>query len=328
MINTLLELILLLLFLRYRQRFKMATAVIGISAGEPNFKIVDIDVEDVARCLQAYVTRGSKLTGVSLDEISLGVIELPNKETNITLVWLLERGMKLFDAMVWLSAGKPDTHPLVQDAEMTADKIVSLQEIAKAVFYVYFFLLTQARYPVLDGQAGAPAVPNFLRTVMGLVESQGSYMAKICSFNPVQFDARWARHVHFKGLGQEALSRFGLGVAGYRMFGPFKLYAIKAGASEEVQRAYRFARAVAMAPPSWGIHPLTRDPAILTRRGNLNKNLSNLILESFTTEQIEAMVRAKVLYSVPREEPAYLNYKQWAENDDISGAQAIFPKES
>lgn len=326
MLKNLLELILILLIIKYYKSKTMAAEVMGIKPGVPNFKVIDIDIQDVARCLQAYVTRGSKLTGVSLDEISLGVTALPKEGEEVTLVSLLEKGMKLFDAMVWMSAGQPKEYPLVIDPELTTEKVCNLQEIAKAVFYVYFFLLTQARYPVAVGQDNAPAVPNFLKVVMGLKDHQGTYLEKICSFNAVQFDARWARYVTFKGLGQEALSRFGLGVAGYRMFGPFKLYACKPGASDEVRRAYNFARAVATAPPSWAVHPLTRDPAVLTKRGNLNKNLSNLILEAFTEKQIESMVAAKVLFAKPKEEPAYLNYMQWSEDDDISGSQQIFPK--
>jgi hypothetical protein len=259
-----------------------------------------------------------------LDDISTGVSEAVSDQTKINLVQLLEKGMKLFDAIVWLSAGRPSSHPLQHDPSITKDKIPSMHEIARSVFYVYFFLLTQARYPASSRTTDRPTVANFLKVLMGMDEDQNVYVDRICSFEPQKFDPAWVRYVNFRAFGQESLSRFGLGVAGYRLFGPFKLYEPKSDMDASLQSAVKFAQTVATAPASWDIHPLTRDVNILTRRGNLNKNLGNLILEAFTMEQIKEMVDAKILYSVPERQPAYRNYLQWSANDDISGNARIF----
>lgn len=293
--------------------------------GVPDFKVIDIDPFVVASCLQSYIDRGSKLTGVSIEDISLSVNPVPSDIKKVTLVELLECGMKLFDAIVWLTAGRPSDKPLELDNDISKENIPSLHQIASAVFYVYFFLLTQARYPIRAGDGNPPKVPNFLNTVMGLSEPQGVYVDRICTFNPVKFDAKWAESISFSGLGQETMSRFGLGVAGYRLFGPFKLYDHKAGISDDLKKAYSFARKVSMAPPTWDIHPLTRDPTVLVKRGNLNKNLGNLILDVFTDQQIDEMVSAKVIFAKPLREPSYRNYYQWDEEDNISGSTAIFP---
>jgi hypothetical protein len=292
--------------------------------GNADFKIVDIDPRQVAEGLQEYLKRGSQLTGVSLDEIDRAVYALPTDAKKVTLSELLGLGMKLFDAIVWLTAGRPPSHPLQVSAAMTKDTAPPLLEIARSVFYCYFFLLTQARYPVATVGEGQPAVANFLKVVMGMEQNQSHYVKMICSFPPQKFNPAWVRYVNFANFGQESLSRFGLGVAGYRMFGPFKVYSPRSNLSPELQNAYTFARTVSMASPSWDIHPLTRKPEVLTARGNLNKNLSNLILEVFTMEQIAEMVTAKMLYAQPQKEPNYQNYKTWSATDDISGNAQIF----
>jgi len=292
--------------------------------GNPNFKVVDIDARQVAAAFQAYLVRGSQLTGVSLDDIDTGLFKLPSASATATLANLVECGMKLFDAIVWITAGRPASHPLRVDPTKSEETSPSMHEIARAVFYTYFFLVTQARYPVATATGEKPAVPNFLKVVMGMTEDQSVYITTICSFVPQKFNPAWAKFVTFENLGQEALSRFGLGVAGYRMFGPFKLYTPIAGLGPELRAAYEFARKVSTSAPTWDIHPLTRNPAVLTSRGNLNKNLNNLILECFTTEQIAEMVNAKVLYKTPEREPNYMNYKTWAAADDISGTTNIF----
>lgn len=292
--------------------------------GVPNFKVIDIDPSVVAGCLQDYVNRGSKLTGVSLDDIDTSVIKMPNNVKTVTLAELLEAGMQLFDSIIWLTAGRPESHPLVLSSTISQDEIPTLMDIAKSVFYVYFFLVTQARYPAKEGDKNAPKVPNFLRVVMGLDEPQHIYLERICSFNATQFDPSWVKHISFRGLGQETLSRFGLGVAGYRLFGPFGLYKPKAGLSDELVAAVSFAQKVSKAPPTWDVHPLTRNPEILKNRGNLNKNLGNLILEVFTDEQINEMVTSKILYARPVKEPSYRNYMTWSSEDNVSGTSHIF----
>lgn len=293
--------------------------------GVPEFGLIHIDPEQVAQCLQVYLDTASKLTGVSLDDINRGVIAIPSDVKKVTLVDLLRAGMKLFDALVWLTAGRPDSHPLEVDAAITANSIPSMHLIARSVFYIYFMLLTQARYPVSSRVADKPRIPNFLSTIMSMDQEQHYYVDMVCSFEPQKFDPKWVRYISFRNFGQEVLSRFGLGVAGYRMFGPFALYEPKDGISANLKAAVTFAKAVAASPASWNIHPLTRSPNVLTARGNLNKNLGNLMLDVFTDTQLDEMVKAKIIFAKPNREAAHRRYLTWPSTDDITSGAQIFP---
>jgi hypothetical protein len=293
--------------------------------GVPTFQIIHIDPEPVAKAFQAYLDTGSKLTGVDLNDISTAVASMPTNPATVTLSELISLGMRLFDAVVWLTANRPTSHPLAIDPAMTKDKIPSTHEVARSVFYCYFMLLVQARYPSGLNTPDRPRIPKFLTTLMGMTKDQSEYVKTVCTFEPSKFDPKWVRFISFNGFGQEALSRFGLGVAGYRMFGPFKLYEPKSGISPQLQNAVRFARSVATERASWDIHPLTRLPSVLTKRGNLNKNLGNLMLEVFTIEQLNEMAKAKIIYEVPTKEANHREYLQWSPTDDISGHAFIFP---
>lgn len=294
------------------------------ATGIPDFGIIHIDPVETAKAFQTYLDTASRLTGVSLDDISTAVSIMPSDINKVTLVDLLSAGMKLFDAVVWLTAGKPKSHPLIEDPALKKEDISSLHDIARSVFYCYFMLVTQARYPVSKNARDKPTIPNFLKTIMGMDKEQHVYVEMICTFEPQKFDPAWARHVKFNNFGQEVLSRFGLGVAGYRSFGPFLLYETKKGLPDNLKEAVHFARTVAASPATWGVHPLTRDPNILKSRGNLNKNLGNLVLDSFDDAVIDEMVRAKVLYKKPEREPSHRNYLSWSREDDISGTAQIF----
>jgi hypothetical protein len=296
------------------------------SLGKPDFRIVHIDPEEVAKAFQVYVESASKLTGVSLDDISTSVDSLPANVSTVDLTTLLEKGMKLFDAVIWLTAGRPSSHPLVADPSLTKERIPSLSQIADSVFFCYFMLMTQARYPVSRNESEKPKIPNFLKTIMGLDKEQHEYVERICTFEPQKFDPKWAMYVKFQGLGQETLSRFGLGVAGYRNFGPFGLYKARSDMDADLIPAFEFARKIATSPASWNVHPLTRSPDVLTKRGNLNKNLSNLMLDAFTEKQLTEMRDAKIIYKIPEREPTHRNYFVWKSEDDISGTSVIFPE--
>lgn len=307
-----------------RNRPTMPFSAVPAYTGVPDFGLIHIDPEQTAKAFQVYLDTASKLTGVSLDDINVTVIKMPDNVKKVTLVELLGLGMKLFDAIVWLTANRPETHPLQADPTMTSKNIPSMQEIARSVFYCYFMLIVQARYPAGENDRDKPRIPNFLKTIMGMDKEQHVYVSRICSFNPTLFDPSWVRYVHFSNFGQEVMSRFGLGVAGYRLFGPFGLYSPKPNLDSALVPAFEFAKTVAKAKSSWNVHPLTRDPNILTARGNLNKNLGNLILECFTDEDIKEMVAAKVLYGMPVVEPTHRQYKQWSADDDITGTAFIF----
>jgi len=300
--------------------FQATPNIVGI----PDFGLIRIDEIETAKAFQAYLDSASNLTGVSLDDIDTAVLRMPPDPSRVTLVELLESGMKLFDAVIWLTAKRPASHPLSEDPGKTKESIPSLHEVARAVFYCYFMLITQARYPVKSDNIEKPRIPNFLKTIMGMDKDQSHYISLICSFEPQKFNPAWARHVQFSGFGQEVLSRFGLGVAGYRMFGPFGLYKPRNGLSPELTRAFQFARTVSTSPSSWAVHPLTRDVNILKARGNLNKNLGNLILDCFTDADITEMVTTKILYAKPVREPSHRNYLTWAEHDDITGTAKMF----
>lgn len=302
----------------------MAFSATPAFTGIPDFRIIHISPEQTAAAFQAYLDTASKLTGVSLDDINRDVTRLPADLARATLVDLVALGMRLFDAVVWLTAGRPASHPLLVNPLMTRESIPSLHDIAKSVFYVYFMLVVQARYPVGRSEQDKPRIPNFLRTIMGMDQDQHVYVERICTFSPQKFDPAWVRYVQFTGFGQEVLSRFGLGVAGYRAFGPFGLYEIMPGLPQNIQDAATFARTVARAPASWDIHPLTRNPNVLTIRGNLNKNLGNLLLVCFTEAQIAEMVATKMIFKKPDMEPSHRNYMTWPPHDDISGNAKIF----
>ncbi|TQS33995.1 hypothetical protein Golomagni_05641 [Golovinomyces magnicellulatus] len=240
----------------------------------PDFGIIDIDTSTVGRILTAYCHRGSRLVRVDISSIDISSIDctvttLPPPGVTIDLPWLLQHGMKFFDAIFWLSASTAKRPPLSAAPDSRTVPVLSHAELSKAIFYIYFFLLTQAKYPSQAAQN--QPIPSFLRTILGLTEPPSSYVP------------------------------------------------------EMAVNAYQFARTIATSAPTWNIHPITRDPAIVKERGNLNKNLTNLMLLCFTTEDLTSLVTNKQLFAMPTRQVGYDNWTTWQANVGTALSNPIFP---
>lgn len=302
------------------------TAAIKPELGDVSFDSVLLDIEHTADLFKPYVDQGSVRHSVSWKDISTAVKQGTTKEGLKTVVDCLNAGMKLFDAVYWLTSGKKK--PLEEDAKITDESIPSSQKLADALFYCYFFLLTQARYPGVGQGDQLTNVPKFLNNVMELTAGQKHYSQLLCSFEISKVNPAWIRHYDVRGLGQEAQSRFGLGVAGYRMTAPFKNYTVTKPISDELKQAVALAKLIATEDPNWDFHPATRSGNTLQRYGNVNENMGNLIIEVFTKEQIAEMVKNKILYTEPVPKPSHRQYKTWTPSLHVVSQDLIFKKKA
>jgi hypothetical protein len=290
----------------------------------PDFGIVDVSPVDLARVLQIFLDRGSQLTGVPLDSISLSVFSLPPNPIAATLTDLLNSGMKFFDAVIWLSAGRPNTHQLREDPSIKKEDLPLMNDVARSIFYIYFNLVTQARYPAGRYQAEKVKIANFLIRVMQMDQPQEYYVDMVCSFDIRLLDPRWIEFVNFQGFGQQVQSRFGLGVAGYRWFAIFKHFQPDTKGRQDLIDAIKFVNRINAAPYDWNIHPLTRPGEVIAQCGPLNGNLMNLALEVLSSESLAAAVDSRMIFSYPVATPQHNQYKLWNDQMVIVGSRPVF----
>lgn len=287
----------------------------AIPLGDLEIPIINLRHEDIATAIQDLLVAGSQKGKVTPDDLHLIRKEEPYDEPFSTVAEGLEHGNKFFDMLCYFCIDAADRPEPQSPDPGSVPEIITTSDLSDALFYVAFYLLTRGSPPSGDNRTVGPAVPAFLWNILGLREAPGEYAAKLASFELSKMSHRWIEYINWTTIGAEAQNRFGLGVAGYRMFAPFKLYTAKSGASAEAIRAYEWARHVATQPADWSIHSVTRDPNILQHFGNLNKNLANLILECFTEAEITEMVANRVLFAAPTRDPRHTNWRGWSTDD-------------
>jgi len=317
-------------------------AAIKSQIDEVDFGNIEVNVFTLAELFQPYLIFGSKRFNLSLTDVTVygnrtfaysgkdekNVQVINGVDIPTTLNGLLANGVKFLDAVTWISI-PPAKRPAaitIDDTEKSMKTFKDPAEIARCMFYYFFYVLTRARAPGPDDLKEGQKVPDFLKKVLSIDKNPAQVADYLASFALNLLDHGWVQHVKLNSLSGESLNRFGLGVAGYRMAAPFKLFTPEGQLQVERLAAIRVAKSFATSEASWEIHPSTRDPNILTKYGNLNKNLGNLMLDVFTKEQLDQMVKARIIFAVPTREPSHTNYITWSDSDIYVPKKKIFRK--
>lgn len=291
----------------------------------PAMDLITWDPHQLATILQPFISAGSRRYRVTVADLSISKrasVAIPNP---VTFSFLIAQGNKFFDCLFYLSL-TPANRPQILDVpDAQVDAALTATAISGALFYQFFFLLTRGAVSHSATVNLGQDVSNFLYNVMNLKEAPAVYAARLASFDLAKIDPSWVKASDFRAVAREANSRFGLGLAGYRLFQIFKKYTPSQQLTQALQDAVAWARSVATTPMSWEIHSATRDPNILTRFGNLNKNLTNLILDVYTPAEIQDMLATKALPVPPIRQAGHTEYLSWSGPFIPNPAEQIFP---
>jgi len=281
----------------------------NISLGNISFRGLDINLQGLANQLQGYVTQGSKRYQLSANNINVNRNHSAPQPTPVTLEWLLNQGNALFDSLIALAIPAQVTigvRPPGQDVQPNTP-----DSVAKAVFFQYFLILTRGSMSDIPTTRVGQDVPNFLSNILGCNASPLIYARLVCSFGVNLIDPGWVKYITVTNLGVEARNRLGLGLAGYRTLGPFKLLTPNTPIPPALQRPYEVAQSMARANPNWDFHSATRDPNLLNTYGPINANLSNLALELFDHNDLQGLVDNRSLFAIPVRDNRVVNYRTW-----------------
>jgi len=297
--------------------------------------VISFSAEELANQLLPFIEQGSKISSLTRDDLnvykvaygkssSISVDERIDEDSDIAA--LLSVGQnKFFDVLFWLSLPKDERPAMREITENQVAEAIPIGEICSALFVQYFFILTRGRVSEATTSNLGTDLPKFIHTVMNLRDSPKDYSDRLASFSLHKLGYEWVRYVPFGKISREAVSRFGLGVAGYRLLAPFRLLTPRRDLEQNLLDAVEVARSMATQPASWDIHPSTRHNDILNEYGPLNANLSNLMLEVFDHGDLRTLVEQKALFKFPVHDPTATNYRTWSDLYVTDGRARIFP---
>jgi hypothetical protein len=296
----------------------------ALPLGDIVFNIVDIKLDQIAQVLRSFLIVGSKRATISIESLVIVSDKEAMPQRFESIAEALANGTKLFDAICYFSLPAEQRPDIVAPIDGQLPDTKDPVEISRAFFYQCFLVLTRGSPSISNDATIGSSVPAFLARILGLNKAPLFYADRLAGFPIVNLDWRFVSYFDYSDIGQEALNRFGLGVAGYRLLNPFKLYVPRDNITPQQRIAYNFLRTIAVRPADWSIHPVTRDTAIIQEFGSINNNAGNLILDIYTQAQIDNMIATKVLFKYPIKDPKSTQYLTWNDTTRINLIRPIF----
>ncbi|POS85298.1 hypothetical protein EPUL_002789 [Erysiphe pulchra] len=306
-----------------------------------DLKIIQIDNKYLAKKISKFIAVGSTVHKLTSDELTI-VANMKgkyiNKEEKLihnnggmtvpdTVTGLMANGTKFLDAIIYLDL-EPNRRPKPSPSDMHGNddeelKIPTYDDLSKLITYifvVFFYVLIRAHVPSKNKDNKGQPMPKFITLFLGVTDP----IADI--------------HAPARNISQEAINSIGLGVAGYRLVSVFNilkpdLYCEAPVPSGKVDikkkpnyidTAVSVARSFVTAGHCWDFHPATRNPNIITKYGNINKNASNLLTECYTKDTLLSLVKIKKLALVPQFDPSHTNFRLWDETMVYKATKPIF----
>lgn len=289
---------------------------IGAMRADENFTTFRFDPEQIASLVDAFVATGSQLNCMSVRDVIIhgnysGDPNDPWPGRPLSMAEAVDQGQKFFPTMYYASLGGFVPGPrgrweVVMSENRDPGDVGphTMDDLAHVFTVIAFFLVTRANLP-------SEPVPRFVRAILGMRYRTEDYVRMVCDGPPERMPRDWIRFLTYRNMGHEMLSRFGLGVAGARAFAPFKCLARPADLDAVLEEPYLTACELANRVNTWEIHPVTRDPTILTTFGPLNANLNNLARLVFSPESLARLAADRIIFQLPPIDPRVRNYVGW-----------------
>jgi hypothetical protein len=284
--------------------------VIGVIPNENS----QVDSTELALVIQQFIAGPSKLK--SPDVLTLKWYKTADGLTPDTVMEAIRAGACFFDAIMILS--KPaNQRPVILDHDVNrGEPLARITSTKKWLWWSYLNLMVRARWPMDDNGQVEGLAPNFMVSLTGFQADPTTKGLYLYSGSLSDLTLDWIKKITTRAFAREVLSRFGLGTAGYRLLAPCRIFRPREDAPEAVKRSWEVARRIASHPQDWSIHPLTRDPNVLSTLGPINANALNLLLEGLTEEDFNLIMnpQSKILYLPMVVKPGATNWKTWDVN--------------
>lgn len=303
------------------------------AAASFNIDTISIDYAALGQIINDVIADVSQLRVLSKEDLKVYSTEVSKSEENrltapTDLKNAVESGTKFFDALIYFSLSTEKRPSVVAVRE--GDSVIkqSIAEVKTKLLWMALFIMIRGNYPSSGSSVVGADVPAFLATTCGMKISPKALAESLASFELEKLSLEWIRAINWSGMHQSIQQRLALGLAGYRLLGPFKILKLKAGVSDEVKRAYQFVQSIANQKPDYSILSATRSPNLVAKLGSFNNALSDLMFHCFTTEDLQKMKDLKVLYKVPVEDLRYRHWISWAADLKLDFTDPIFPEAS
>jgi len=267
--------------------------------------LLSIDLDTFSKLISDSLNRISNPLVILLSDLKLKCAILPNVEEIKTVEQIYNHGIPIFDFFIYKYLKSKNI-----DKSFTVEKTKDLgtfTEYLQAIFSLYFVLMTRGKTALNDNEF----LPKFLSTYLN-IKMDFAEITKRLSSNPLSsLSHNWIKDINISELSKPVQQRLLSGIAGTRIFNIFKSYVPNnlMNINASIVRVYNLVKEIANSGPFFEMHPFFMPTELASI--SISKNLNNLLIEIFTGDELNEMVRCKSLYALPKMDNRFSNYKNW-----------------
>lgn len=247
--------------------------------------LLSIDLNTFLRLISDSLNRISNPLVILLSDLKLKCSVLPNVDEINTVEQIYNHGIHIFDFFIYKYL-KSKNIDKAFTVEKTKD-LGSFPEYLQAIFSLFFISMTRGKTALNDNEVLPKFLSNYLNINLTYVK-----ITKRLSSNPLSsLSHNWIQDINISELSKPVQQRLLSGIAGTRIFNVFKSYVPNnlSNVNISVVRIYNLVKDVANSGPFFEMHPFfipTESSSI-----SISKNLSNLLIEIFTAEELKDLTR-------------------------------------
>jgi len=302
----------------------MASQISMELIGELGLTTVNVNPETLASVIQLFLTDVSKIH--SVDKADLQIRKDPNNIVPDTVAEAIRYGTKFFDAVYYFTLDDKEGVAMLPhySTDVSLKQLVTKEQdwIIRAcnnLLVCYLHIMMRGAYPSNPKANEIQKVPAFFKSILGFDSPLGNVANELASFDLNKIDMSWVKLIKTGSFNIAIKNRLSLGIPGYRMLMPFKLYPLKSGVSQEVKAAYEWVQKLVNRGFYWDIFPPTRSSQVTQKLGPMNAALGNLMLECFTQDQLKEMAEQslKIIFDVPKKDQRANHWRSWSAITDL-----------
>jgi hypothetical protein len=270
----------------------------------PTGLYIDSALNSCSEALVNLINIASQVNVIEFKNLRFKCGKLFDLKSPITLGIIIQCRIPLFDLIVYSNLSDECKSKVVWEIDESRPHFIESQ-IAFSSLFIYFMLMTRNK-ALPDRNENIPAfLTKFMSTPMTIDD-----IKRCLSENNLNlFQHKWIQKINVNVLTPSLKNRLKQGIAGMRLFSIIRDNESDKPIDANLINLVNKIRQLVNDGPFWEMHTLFQSTNLSS--ASINSNLNNLILEIYSIEKLELLVKNRSLFKLPVFNPRALSYRTW-----------------
>lgn len=265
---------------------------------------IDTDVNRFSSSLIELINNAAQLKLIEISNLKF-TSKIAFNVNKVDMASIINNGIPIFDWLVFLNLSDEEKAKIVWTVD-SSRRLYDETQISYSILFIYFMIMTRNKpYPERNEQ-----FPLFLGKFMKVTMTLDDIKDCLSNNNLNMFTHSWVRNVKLAKLIDPIKNRLRQGIAGMRIFTLIANNEPDKDIDAHLQNLVDRIRILVHNGPYWEMHTLFQTAKLASM--SVNANLNNLLLELYSNEKLETLVKSRMLFKLPQYNPRALSYKVWS----------------